>query len=268
MWIAGAVLALLLYYWILQRGRRLVARRYTVYTDKPVPALRIAVLADLHGNAFGADNEELFALICAHNPDIVVYTGDNIKDQMPIDSVAGFLTRTAEKYPSYYVTGNHELRYALDRESARLMAKCGIADLCDKAVKLAGGAAVVCGVNDPQKDRADFPQRLARMRKICGPDAFSILLSHRPEYAEAYAALEFDLVLCGHAHGGQWRIPGVLNGLLAPDQGLFPKYAGGQYALGGKTMIVSRGLATQYMIPRIFNPTELVVVDILPVTQA
>ena len=97
-------------------------------------------------------------------------------------------------------------------------------------------------------------------------ETFSILLTHRPERVEDYTGRGFDLVLAGHAHGGQWRLPGLINGLIAPNQGLFPRYAGGRYALDGDTtMIVSRGLARESTrIPRLFNRPELVVVDILP----
>lgn len=90
-----------------------------------------------------------------------------------------------------------------------------------------------------------------------------MLLSHRPELFETYQKYGFDLVLSGHAHGGQWRIPGVLNGLFAPDQGLFPEYAGGRYDYAEGTMIVSRGLARESTpVPRIFNRPEVVIVDI------
>ena len=90
-------------------------------------------------------------------------------------------------------------------------------------------------------------------------------MSHRPDLADLYSGRGFDLVVCGHAHGGQVRIPGILNGLYAPNQGMFPKYAGGHYRLAdGKTeMIVSRGLCKN-SLPRIFNPPEVVVIDILP----
>ena len=95
-------------------------------------------------------------------------------------------------------------------------------------------------------------------------ESFNILLIHHPEFPHRYAELGFDLVLCGHAHGGQWRIPGILNGIYAPGQGIFPEYAGGLYEYNEKTtMIVSRGLARESnAIPRIFNRPELVIIDI------
>ena len=93
-----------------------------------------------------------------------------------------------------------------------------------------------------------------------------MLLSHRPERVEDYLAYDFDLVLSGHAHGGQWRLPGLVNGLLAPDQGFFPAYAGGLYRLDENTdLVVSRGLARESTrVPRIFNPPELVIIDVTP----
>ena len=108
-----------------------------------------------------------------------------------------------------------------------------------------------------------FDQQLDALKAQAQEANFTILLTHRPELFERYVARGFDLVLCGHAHGGQWRIPGVLNGLLAPNQGLFPPYAGGRYERGNTTMIVSRGLAKETtFVPRILNPPELVVVTI------
>ena len=79
-----------------------------------------------------------------------------------------------------------------------------------------------------------------------------------------YAAAGFDLVVSGHAHGGQVRIPGLINGLCAPNQGWFPDYAGGEYCAGETTMIVSRGLSTQAQmhVPRLFNRPELVIITL------
>ena len=91
---------------------------------------------------------------------------------------------------------------------------------------------------------------------------YKILIAHRPERIEDYKQYSFDLVLSGHAHGGQVRIPGIMNGLYAPHQGLFPKYAGGMYTHDNLTHIVSRGLSVNSRLPRIFNPPELVIISI------
>ena len=108
-----------------------------------------------------------------------------------------------------------------------------------------------------------FGEQLARLAGEGKEGIYHILLSHRPERAADYARHGFDLAVCGHAHGGQVRIPLLLNGLYAPDQGWFPGYAGGRYELGDGAMIVSRGLAKNGL-PRVFNRPELVVIDLLP----
>ena len=152
-----------------------------------------------------------------------------------------------------------------------------------QTVTINGTTFNLCGVEDPEVykikfdketdpqgyekarlGRVDtFRQQLDAVQAQTEPDHFTILLAHRPELFESYVSRGFDLVLCGHAHGGQWRIPGLLNGLYAPNQGLFPKYAGGRYEKDGTTMIVSRGLARWMdIVPRIFNPPELVVITV------
>ena len=93
-----------------------------------------------------------------------------------------------------------------------------------------------------------------------------MLLCHFPEDIDYYRSFgKFDLILSGHAHGGQWRLPFSQNGLFSPGEGLFPKYSGGRFDFDDCTMIVSRGLARiKTVIPRIFNNPELVVIDLLP----
>ena len=132
-------------------------------------------------------------------------------------------------------------------------------------VAVDGQTIQLCGVDDPAAGEAVWRAQLARAAAQADPDLFTILLTHRPERVEAYRGRGFDLILAGHAHGGQWRLPGVVNGLLAPDQGLFPPYAGGRYELEGGTLIVSRGLARESTrVPRVFNRPELVIIDVTP----
>ena len=122
------------------------------------------------------------------------------------------------------------------------------------------------GGDDPKCGGSMWSDQLSAAAKAADPDCFAVLLSHRPERVEDYLAYDFDLVLSGHAHGGQWRLPGLVNGLLAPDQGFFPAYAGGLYRLDENTdLVVSRGLARESTrVPRIFNPPELVIIDVMP----
>jgi predicted MPP superfamily phosphohydrolase len=105
-----------------------------------------------------------------------------------------------------------------------------------------------------------YGAQLENLSGIGSGEVFSILMSHRPERMEELLPLAPDLVVSGHAHGGQWRLPGLLeNGLLSPNQGLFPKYTNGEYFFGETELIVSLGLAREStIIPRIFNRPEVV----------
>jgi len=91
---------------------------------------------------------------------------------------------------------------------------------------------------------------------------YKILLSHRPEHIHTYMNYDFDLILSGHSHGGQIRIPWLLNGLYCPNQGFLPKYAGGHYRIDATDFIVSRGLSFRKTLPRVMNPPEVVVITI------
>jgi predicted MPP superfamily phosphohydrolase len=127
---------------------------------------------------------------------------------------------------------------------------------------------IIAGIDDPEKQKyeiQDYNQNESMekaFRELDEIKVYKILMAHRPERIETYKEYSFDLVLSGHAHGGQVRIPYVINGLYAPHQGVFPKYAGGVYTHGKLTHIVSRGLSVNPWLPRIFNPPELVIVII------
>ncbi len=152
-------------------------------------------------------------------------------------------------------------------------------------VLINGERVLICGADDPYFDRVDshfgkktlaeridedikrsgygrevWRCRLAREYAFIEDEPrLSLLISHRPEEYELYKKLSFDAVFSGHAHGGQWRLPPFINGVYAPNQGLFPRHAGGIYSCGGFTHIVSRGLSKKRMV-RIFNRPELCIV--------
>lgn len=135
-------------------------------------------------------------------------------------------------------------------------------------VDVRGQKLNICGISDPDCLRYtelnySIPNQLKDAAVASENGNYSILLAHRPELINTYLHYDFDLILSGHAHGGQWRLPGIINGLFAPNQGFFPRYAGGQYKFDNSSMIVSRGLARESTrIPRIFNRPELVMIEI------
>ena len=284
--VTAAVLLLLLL--ITALDARLLVRRYTVETDGVTAPVRLALVTDLHSCDYGENQSDLIDAIDAQNPDVLLLGGDIFDDVIDNTKTEQFLSGIADRYPCFYVTGNHEYwgggtRFAQQME---LLAQYGVTVMENdtRTVTVRGQTLLLGGIDDPEaycvqadpddhnayiaaRSAADgvFSAHLAALSETASGAGFSVLLSHRPEYFERYAETDFDLVLCGHAHGGQWRIPFLLNGVYAPHQGVLPQYAGGRYDENGTTMIVSRGLARETTwVPRIFNRPELVIVDIVP----
>lgn len=258
----------------------LKTRTYRLTDPRLTREVRLLQISDLHDSRFGKGQARLLRAIERFHPDIICLTGDIFDDRTDNRNSALLLRALATKYPLYFVEGNHELYCAHRDENLALLRACGatILDGTQAQWEKDGQILTICGVSDPvsedgnasarQKIRCappeqTFAQRLASTARPTGH--YRILLSHRPERWEQYQTLPFDLILSGHAHGGQWRIPGILNGTYAPHQGWFPRHAGGLYRLaGGRIHIVSRGLSKQLKIPRIFNPPELCAILLTP----
>ena len=224
----------------------LKVRCYTVESDAVQAPVRVALISDLHSCGYGENQRELIDAVDSQNPDLVLMTGDIFDDELPDDNTEQFLHGVGKRYPCYYVTGNHEHWSGSGAflEKMDILKKCGVhrlSGVCE-TVSVRGTAINLCGVDDPEasftasadsaRDTVSFLQQIDQVRKASENGNYTILLSHRPEFFELYAAQGFDLALCGHAHGGQFRIPGILNGLYAPNQGFFPKYAGGDTGFG------------------------------------
>lgn len=268
--LAGGIAAALLVWAGLDTG--LTVQTYTVESVKVEAPVRLALLTDLHSCDYGEGQRELLDAVEEQDPDLVLLGGDIVDDgpEMPEERALATMEALAERWPTYYVTGNHEYRTGRAEEIKELLAGRG-------AVVLEGTCALVtvgeqtlqiCGVDDPAVGAAVWQSQLEDVTVALEGDVCSILISHRPERVADYTGRGFDLVLSGHAHGGQWRIPLLGVGLIAPNQGLFPRYAGGTYDLEGTTLVVSRGLARESTrIPRLYNPPEVVVVDLVPETK-
>lgn len=244
---------------------------YGVATGKLSEVVRFAVIADLHSCRYGSGQSELLAAVEAQEPDAVFLVGDIFDDDLPRDNAEKVVDALARRYPCYYVSGNHEYWSKEVDELKTIVREAGVTILEGNSTRLElkGQLIDLCGVDDPtyigiqtmEKQLETAHEEMMEVRQG-ESDYPAILLAHRPELIGSYLPYGYDLVLSGHAHGGQWRIPKLLNGLIAPDQGLFPPYAGGRYEFGNTTMIVSRGLARESTwVPRVFNRPELVIVD-------
>ena len=228
----------------------------------------IAHISDLHNTEFGQQQERLLQKLVEAAPDLIAITGDLLDSYHPNITVAmEFINGAIAIAPVYYVTGNHESRlpelYAQLREQ---MESAGVVVLDNKAVTLEYGSSIirVLGVDDPTFSAEsdlyeDNEQVISAQLDVLLDDqsAYTILLSHRPELFDVYH--EAGLVLCGHAHGGQVRLP-FIGALFAPNQGFFPEYTAGLYRQGDTQMVVSRGLGNSSFPIRINNPPELVVI--------
>ena len=228
---------------------------------------KIAHVSDLHNAVFGRKNEKLLSLIRAAKPDIIAITGDLIDSRhTDIDSALAFVEAAAEIAPVYYVTGNHESRLDFDEIEPRLIA-AGARVLRNEAEDIGRGGERIrlAGIDDPSFIRTGGTaeeRAAAELEQLGdGGGTFTVLLAHRPELVEVYAEYGAGLVLSGHAHGGQVRLP-LLGGLYAPGQGLLPEYDSGLYSLGETQMVVSRGLGNSVAPLRVNNRPELVIVTL------
>ena len=183
-------------------------------------------------------------------------TGDLIDSTFTnVEKALTFAQELVKLAPVYYVTGNHEHRLSPKdlRSFLSRLAETGVRVLSDEAIPFRGGTLV--GMKEPSAAK----HTLRRLVKNVNREEFILLLSHKPHYFENY--LEADLILSGHAHGGQMRLPWI-GGIVAPGQGYFPKYTKGFYEMENATMLVSRGIGNSHRIPRVFNPPELVLLTL------
>lgn len=251
---------------------RLKIAEYRITSEKIVNPIKIALVTDLHSCKYGKSQKTLIDAVIKQNPDIVLLGGDIFDDKIPDENTELFLAGISGKYPCYYVTGNHEYWSRRVDEMLDILRKYNVTILDGKSetVEVNNQKISISGIDDPDANfytgkGEGFYAQLDELNQTKDNSQYTILLAHRPSYVNKYLDYNFDLVLSGHAHGGQWRIPFLLNGVFAPDEGFFPKYAGGQYDFPNGKMIVSRGLARESTrVPRIFNRPELVIVNLEP----
>lgn len=251
--------------------------RYSIDSSKLAPSsnVTIALIADLHSTLFGTAQEPLIEKLTEAKPDLIVLCGDIFDEYRPFDAVEFFLEGIQNIAPIYFVYGNHEYYNEIDKtygslndiKNLLLRYKVRILDDAFETITVRGSAFILAGVQDPAKTRYEMPgygqeramqTAFTKLREMPG---YKILLAHRPERIKYYAKYPFDLVLSGHAHGGQVRLL-FINGLYAPGQGIFPKYAGGLYKYENAALIVSRGISVHEWRPRVFNSPELVIVTL------
>ena len=227
---------------------------------------RIVQISDLHNASFGKENEKLLTKIEELAPDLVVITGDMVDSNHTDIAVAvDFARQVAAEYTVYYVAGNHE-NWLEESERRVLMDglyEAGVICLEDEFVEISKGdsSITLVGLCDESLSGPTL-NKVLYDSESAGASGLQILLAHEPQYIENYSKCGVDLVLTGHAHGGQFRLPFVAGGLVAPDQGFFPKYTEGVHEVDDTTMIISRGLGNSIIPVRLFNRPEIVCVEL------
>ena len=269
--VAAVLIALVI--WIAWGNTALDLNTYTV-TSSRLPesfdGYRIAHVSDLHNAEMGEDNEKLLAMLREADPDMIAITGDLIDSRNTNVEIALQFAQEAMKIaPCYYVSGNHEARVNEYEELKTGLISAGVIILEDTQTEISieGQTITLIGVNDPsfQTDYLFGDSETVINSKLTelhtDGEVFNILLSHRPELFDTYAEHDVDLVLSGHAHGGQFRLP-FIGGVVAPNQGLFPEYDAGIYTDGNTNMLVSRGVGNSILPFRINNRPEVILIEL------
>lgn len=254
---------ILIYAW----GYAMKKENYVIESDKIDKGLKIVFVSDLHNSFYGGkDQSKLIDAIHDENPDIVLFGGDVVDRQGGTKHALKLMGEIVKDYPCVYTPGNHEMGRSDYREFFEEVDKLGVEHIKGgySELEISGQKIRVYGVYD-----AYYKTQLIKSFETLDSDYYNILLAHQPEQYEMLldsGDTKFNLILSGHAHGGQWRIPFILEqGVYAPDQGLFPERTNGRFDYDGGVQIVSRGLARplrMIFIPRIFNRPELSVIEI------
>ena len=269
--VAAVLIALVI--WIAWGNTALELNTYTV-TSARLPEIfdgyRIAHVSDLHNAEMGEDDEKLLTMLREADPDMIAITGDLIDSRNTNVEIALQFAQEAMKIaPCYYVSGNHEARVNEYEELKTGLISAGVIILEDTQTEISieGQTITLIGVDDPsfQTDYLFGDAETVMSSKLAelhtDGEVYTILLSHRPELFDTYADHDVDLVLSGHAHGGQFRLP-FIGGVVAPNQGLFPEYDAGIYTDGNTNMLVSRGVGNSILPFRINNRPEVILIEL------
>ena len=266
------VIVLILAGWTIWENVTVGVTRYSVKSNRlpeSFDGYKIVVISDFHNAVFGKDNQQIVDKIAGEQADIIAITGDLIDlGKTDIETAVALVRNLKNIAPCYYVTGNHEawIGDLFSELEEKLIAE-GVIILHDQVLDLTkqGESIQMAGLDDPDfTDRASYVQESILQTKLDMmdlSDAYCILLSHRPELFNAYVNANVDLVLSGHAHGGQIRLP-FIGGIVAPNQGFFPKYDAGLYTQDNTTMIVSRGIGNSIIPIRFNNRPEILVIEL------
>lgn len=275
--ILGAIILVLfvtLVIWGVYCDNTIAITNYCVNNTKNDAKLKFVVITDLHNKEYGEKNADLAELVKEQNPDFIAVCGDMVNRGDPdTTKMKDVLKKLADIAPTYCCLGNHErdnaAKFGTDFKGETN--STGAVLLDNEYIKFTknGKSVLIGGMSDYPYYEFYTPDDDVPSRTLWEEFAekaknnFTILLHHQPEYiAEDAKKTDIDLIVCGHTHGGQIQLP-FIGGVIAPNQGLFPKYDKGEFDLDGTKMIVCTGLSNTVFIPRINNQVEIGVVTVV-----
>jgi len=202
-------------------------------------------------------NKAVLKLVEEAKADVIVITGDLIDSATKnYSNVYNFIESVLEINPNiYYVPGNHEFRSGNMESFIEELRKRKVKVLLNtnEVFKIHNKEINICGLNYSSSDFCDLDETL----KGTDNGIYTIMLSHRPDIVKYHDNIACDLILCGHTHGGQIRLP-LIGALIAPDQGIFPKYNKDLYKVGNNTLLyIDSGVGTTRIPVRFFNRSQI-----------
>ncbi len=273
MWLVLILVVIILLVWYLYHENTALQVNKKVIINSKLPetfdGYKIAHISDFHNTTSNKLAGCIINKIKDSKVDIVVITGDLIDSRRTNTKVAmEFVKELVKSNVVYYVPGNHESRIQEYEEFKKEIEKIGVNVLDNKAEQIIknGDKINLLGIKDPAFSyEYSLDEHLILKQEIeslaYDKSIYTILLSHRPEQFTTYVEQNIDLVLTGHAHGGQIRLP-FIGGIIAPVQGFFPKYTEGIHKENNTTMVISRGIGNSIFPFRINNRPELLLIEL------
>lgn len=270
----AVIIIILLFAFCYYQNNKLDITEYNIASNEIKSPVKGVLLSDFHSSP----KLQVIKKLLKINPDIIFITGDFINDHAKNkEKMLEYAKELCKIAPVYYVTGNHERRLEEFVEIMNSLKECGFNVLMNETecTIINGNSFVILGLDENQAGFEDYKARkngtfiyknmTSYFDKFLKKDGFKVVLSHYPENFELvkemnYSQYDFDLQLSGHAHGGQFILP-FIGPVLAPGQGLFPKYARGEHGTKPK-LIISRGIGNSEFPLRLFNHPEIVVINI------
>ncbi|WP_096274491.1 metallophosphoesterase [Paucisalibacillus globulus] len=234
-------------------------------TDKIPLGTEISIMqiSDVHNKVFGNQNEKLIEAVNRNTADIIVLTGDLVdRKTSNYSNVFSLVEKLVEiNRHIYFVTGNHEWENKYTEEILEGLSKRGVTILNNKNTQITIGTTTInlVGIDNQSTNHENINLAFDGVSH----EFYTVLLSHSPTVVEEYQDIQANLILSGHTHGGQVRVP-LIGALIAPDQGFFPELDKGIFEISSKRYLyIDSGLGTSVLPIRFWNQSQISLVNVV-----